>query len=308
MNKKFSELLANYQMTITGNNAYGIINGFETNVSVNPIDNVTPFTLHFSFYITDEGRQNVDRELRNAKIKFLKYKFTMYGLIIGMNDMTSGALIKRLPEVIDQVCSILNQNDARGSEYCPVCGEPLDMATAEKRKIDGLMITLDQECIANINAVIKEENKDFANAPNNYLKGFLGALVGGLAGAGVAIILYLIGFISSLSAFAAVILGAYLYQKFNGKPNKGMIVIVTLTTVVFMILSVFVVYIIEAGQVMRDLNIPISGAEAFFECMKDSEFVGYFIGDLALTLLFTAIGIVYQIVAMFKQVKRKNSI
>ncbi|MDE7464633.1 MAG: hypothetical protein K2M48_06345, partial [Clostridiales bacterium] len=159
-----------------------------------------------------------------------------------------------------------------------------------------------------INAVIAAENKDFAEAPNNYLKGFLGALIGGLAGVGVAVLLYVAGFVSSISAVVSIVVGTLLYRKFHGKPNKMMIVIVALTTIVLMAATVPAIYIIASGVSASKAGSSMSAIEAFAYFMEDPQYAGWFYGDLALVLLFSVVGIVFQIFVLARQIKRQKMI
>lgn len=308
MNKKFVEFCTNYGMTIQGNIAYGTMNGYETNAKLIMLDNVAPLRIHISFYATDAQKQAIGAAIRNLALKFFRMEFTPYGLILGFNDITLRALLKRLPGVLDSIFAILSENGAKTSEACPVCGNQLDKETAKKCNVDGLTITIDSDCVNTINTVISAENKDFDEAPNNYLKGFCGALIGGLVGVAISVLLYLVGLVSSISAFVSIVLGAFLYQKFHGKPNKGMIVIVTLTTFVLLAATVPAIYIIAAGIAANEIGVSISAIEAFKICMQDDEFARMFYSDLALIVLFTVIGSVFQIITLIKKIKRKKNI
>ncbi len=186
--------------------------------------------------------------------------------------------------------------------------KPAVVREFKKCNIDGLTITIDSDCVETINSVIRQENSDFENAPNNYFKGFLGAFIGGLAGVAVAIVLYAIGFISSISAIISIALGTFLYRKFHGKPNKIMIVIVSLTTFVMMIASVVGIYIVSSGIAAAEVGVPMTAIEAFGILMQDSEFSGMFYADLCMVILFTVIGIVVEIFVMAKGIKRRKNI
>ena len=174
--------------------------------------------------------------------------------------------------------------------------------------IDGFIITIDQTCFANINNSIEQDNQEFKQAPNNYLKGFLGVLVGGVAGFALSFVLYLCGFISAISAFVSVALGAFLYKKFGGKQNKMMVVIVAFTTLACMVLSIFGVYIMSAGIASAEVGAGLNAFEAFAVCIKDKEFSGMFYTDLALSVVFSIVGIVWQAITLFKQIKRPTKL
>lgn len=308
MNKKFAAFFADNGMTVSGNTAYGYVRGYESNAVLTTLDSVAPFKLHIAFYATDENKRAIQDALRGAALKFFTFKFTPYGLIIGLNDLTTGKLIKRLPSVMDLVYGAISGNGGLGQGFCPVCGNRFECTDDKKHVIEGFTVSLDDECLSNINAVIEAENKDFKEAPNNYLLGFCGALVGGIVGGLLSAIIYALGFVSSITAIVAVLLGAFLYQKFHGKPNKMMIVIVSCTTLVCMAVSVLVVYIVAAGIAAKDADVTMTAFEAFKFLMSDKEFSGYFYRDLAMVLVFSALGIGLEIYYLINKVKRQKSI
>lgn len=306
MNKRFSTALSNYGMTINGNFAYGIIHGYETNATVNLLDNFTPLRMHISFYATPEQHQNIEAAINNLKIKYFKMEFTTYGISLGFNEFTAGQLIKKLPGVLDSIYGVLSDNGALKSEFCPVCGGQLGEG-AKKCNIDGFTITIDNDCVNRINMIINAENQDFTAAPNNYFKGFLGALIGGVAGAALSIVFYMIGLISAISAFVSIILGAFLYQKFHGKPDKMMIVIVALTTIVLLEATIPVIYIVASGMAAAQEGLSMSAIEAFSLLMEDGEFALYFYRDLAMVFLFSVIGIAFEISYLKRKIKKRKT-
>ncbi len=308
MNKKFSELFSGYGMSINGNYAYGLIKGYETNVVIRMFDNISPVTLHVSCYTTPEQTRAIEQTFLRASLKFFRFAFTDYGVSFGLNDITAGKLIKRMPSILNQIFSTLADNGALDSKYCPVCGNELSVENSKKTKVDGFSIQMDQACISALNNSINAENKDFEEAPNNYVNGFFGAMLGGFIGAIIAIGLYMIGFVSSISAFVAVLTGVFFYKKFHGKPNMMMIAIVALTTLAWMVGSVFIIYISVAYMAVQEANMTLTALEGFKLLMQDSEFAGFFSSDLSLTLLFSLLGIGYQTYALTKAIKRKKAI
>ncbi len=309
MNKKFRLFFESNGMTVDGNNAYGLVKGYETNAQVAMMDNAFPYKWFVSFFATSDQKAQMEAALRNAAIKNFKFTMTDCGVMIGMNDLTVGRLIARLPSVFDTIYGIIASNGGKGDGYCPFCGEPLDPAAVKKSNINGMTVTLDTGCVDKMNAVIDEENRDFAVAPNNYLRGFMGAIVGGVAGIVIAVLLALAGFISSIAAIAAVALGAFLYRKLGGKPNKMMIVIVGATTLVCMVLAVVISYLIAAGIAMNEVGVTdMSVFEVFALCMEDAEFSRLFYLDLVLSMVFAIIGAVVQMVAIGRSIKRKQHI
>lgn len=152
----------------------------------------------------------------------------------------------------------------------------------------------------------------------NSLKPVFGAILGGLCGLAIAIVLNYVGFIASISAFVSVWLGAKLYQKFGGAYDKKMITVVTVTTFVFMILSVFVNWgislKIELDTLRASEELAIENQEllelSFFEVywlvMSSETAILEWGVDLLLTIVFTVLGTVYEVKRMKKEVENKD--
>ena len=313
MNKKFANFFkSNYEMADDGKNVRGTIHGYETSAATVAVafDNtVPPLQLHVSFYATDEQKRTIETAIRNLALKFFQMRFTRFGLWIGFSGFTNGGVIKRLPQDLEKIFTILEENGALKAGFCPVCGNPMDEANSTERDIDGFKIRIDNDCVETINSVISAENAEFENAPNNYLKGFLGAVIGGLAGAAISIVLNLVGFVSSISAIVSIVLGCFLYEKFRGKPNKMMLVIVTVTTMVMLAATIPAIYIVAAGIAANEANVDMSAIDAFTKLMRESEeFARFFYADLALVVLFSAIGAGLQAFTMARKIKRQKNI
>lgn len=303
MNKKFKEYVLSLGMTVNGNFAHGTVKGYETNASIQVTEAAYPVKIHISFYATEEQKRSINAALANLNIKRASFTFSPFGLTIGLNDFTVGGLVKKLPAILDSVFAVISGNGATGAGYCPVCGKPLEEGQGRDCHIDGFSVYLDNDCVETLNSRIAEDNKRFENAPNNYLRGFLGAAIGGVAGAACAIILFLIGFVAAISSVISVLLGAYLYEKFGGKPNKVMLLIVSVTTIVFMALSVLIIYVWAASIIYE----APSAIEAFKIALADSEFSLEFYSNLLMTLLFSLVGAGVEIFYMARKIKRRKN-
>lgn len=308
MNKKFTEMFSGYGMEIHGNSAYGIIRGYETNVEIQILDTQAPVAVYASCYTTSEQKKAIEQALRTAGIKFFKFAFSDYGITLGFNDLTLNRLIKRLPDLLTQCYGILSSNGALESKYCPVCGNELNPENRKKAIVGDFAIYLDQDCIANLNNVISEENKEYADAPNNYLNGFFGALLGGVIGGILGIVLYMAGYISAFSALVAILTGSFFYKKFGGKQDKIMVLILACTTLVCMAGSVVLIYAFTAFGFALEYYPTITMTEAFLAYMQDPEFSQYFFSDLGMTVFFSLLGVGYEISKLYKSVKRKKQI
>ncbi|MDD6980649.1 MAG: hypothetical protein PUJ21_02760 [Clostridia bacterium] len=309
MNKKIQQFFSQYGFQFSGNDGYGIIDGFETNLHYGAMTTTYPVQLHFSCFLSEQQATAIVNQLLAEKHKYLAASATPYGFSLGLNDLTVGKLVAKLPEILKSVCNLLKEHGALGIGYCPVCGSVLDFESGKKCNVDGSIITIDGDCVDKINAAITQANAEFNQAPNNYFRGFLGALVGGVAGVIVSVIFYLFNFISAISSFVAFFLGSFLWTKFGGKRDKMMVFIVTVTTVVMMVLSVLGIYVVASGAAAVEAGVDMTAIEAFtFLLEEDAEFATGFATDMILTLVFCALGCGYEIFALAKKVKRADTI
>lgn len=83
-----------------------------------------------------------------------------------------------------------------------------------------------------------------------------------------------------------------------------MIIIVSVISILAMILGLLTVYVLYAKYIAKDLNLSYSGIEAFKEFMSVSEFKKEFISNFSMTIVFTALGVVYEIIVLSKSVNR----
>lgn len=310
MHKKYKEYFESHGAIVSGDKAYGVINGYEVNfLGIIPYASENygngGVTLHITYYAVDESRRAIESEFKILETKFVRYSFDKFGVKFVITDWTAGKIANKIEEIINKVSEILNNYNALGSAYCPICGMALP-ENATKRLINGMAIKLDDDCVNKLNEMIDQENREFEAAPNNYFKGFLGALIGGVVGAVVAILFYLVGFVSAISSFVAFFIGVLLYKKFGGKPNKMMLVIVTATTFVCMVASVVSIYLYTAGVAGAEYG--LGAVEAFAVLMEDAEFSGLFYTDLALTILFCILGCVFEVVKTARGIKRSKNI
>ena len=308
MNKKIKSYFEGKNFSISGNTGHGYIDGFETNLEVIMLDNKAPVRLHLAFYASSETKCKIVNAIRLLRIKFLTYSTDSYGLYLGLNDITVNKLMKRMDSILAAITNVLHQHEVTGAGYCPLCGEALDSENSKDYSLKNAHLALHHACVENVNEVIKEENADFNAAKDNILKGTLGALLGALIGVVSLIVLYFLGFISALSAFIATFLGAIFYQKFGGKPNKKMIVIVTSVSIVSMLLAVFLLYALAAVGLTLEYGYEMGMMDAFINMMDVPEFKTEFISNLGMTAFFSVIGALSQLSILKKKTERPSTI
>lgn len=305
MNKKINEYFASKGFTIGSNSFYGTVDGYEVNVTFTQ----TYVLVHISLYGEDENKKNLAVGLKATNKRINNIMPTILGVNICITNFTYKLLLTDLDNVFSILGKLATENNLLGVGYCPFCGEPLTEENTKTIDTHFGKITLEEKCIQSINTAIEQENKDFANRPNNYLKGFFGAVIGALAGVILYVILFLIGVISAFSSLLAIILGVYLYKLFGGKPNYVMIGMTTGVSLVSILLTFLVLYIVAATGLCVEANINFTGIDALKYCLENSaEFKAGFIQDIITNIVFLALGTGYALYSTSKSIKRINSI
>lgn len=308
MNKKLKTYFEELGLNVQGNNAYGNYQGYEISADVAILDSVAPVKMHVNLFASAEVKAQMIREILSFRFKNFVIDQDIYGIALGFNDpWTVGKLLKRMPEMINKIFEVFNKYEAKGIEYCPICGELLS-EESKKYKIEWVQITMDNNCVNDINNAIEIDNKNFDEEPNNYLKGALGACIGALVGFAAFIIIFFLGYISSLTSFIAILLGAYLYKKFKGKQNYMMIIIVSTISIVSMLLAVFSIYLLAAQSLALELGFSSTGIQAFKDMMTVTEFNKEFTSNLWMTVFYTILGVAFEIFNLSKSIKRQGKI
>ena len=307
MNKKLAAALQQHSMTVTGNSAYGTVHGYEMSLRAPSPMEQSAYFLHVSFYASEEKKQEAANEIARFGNK-LRVENSAYGLTITLPQpvFTLNPLIEAIGVLFEKLPALFKQKEIPGADVCPYDGNPMT-ENSKRCVMNGFFVTLNNDCIGSINKAIEEENRLFANAPNNYLQGICGALVGGVVGAALVIALYFMEYVASISAIIAVMLGAFLYRKFGGKPNAVMIVIVSVISLIFILIGYYAAVIID---IISEFSLDFGSAAEWLNLSlaEDPEFSKWFYTNLALLLVFTALGIGVMIFSLVRQIKRPKNI
>ena len=265
---------------------YGVYKGYELTLAVNQ-----QFYVHLNFFADGNVKAQAVRVFHTTSNQTMtNVGVSVYGLAATVNGMTANSALKKLTEKLDATIAYLNVNEAKGVGYCPCCGEECDLL--KTIRVNDVYVSLDDKCYNEVAKVAAVEEQHYNAQPNNYLKGFLGAILGAGIGAVAWIVLYYLGFLSALTAVLAVFLGNYFYVKFGGKANNVKNIIVAGVSLVVLVLACVGIYYVEVGSVIAANNLNMTPFELIF---SDEELKGYFISDMAMNVIFTIIGVVAQI-------------
>lgn len=308
MNKHIENALNSYGFSFEKNSGYGFINDYEVNVVVQLGMGAPTFT--FSTYLSLEKKNQFVFQLNQRKLRFVRANAFDFGVSVTVGALTTGQFEKKIADTIPVIIEILESLGAPKKDFCPHTGEKLDEQDSRLVDLCGAKIRISNKGIDAVNTDVAQSNEEFKNAPNNYLKGFSGILVGALAGVAVTVIAALAGFITAFASIVSVCLGVYLYKKFGGKQNYVMIVMSLVTTLVVILGAVVLLYMSAANVIVKEAGLTMnSGFEALKYCINnEADFKKELTIDLALNGLFILIGEGYSIFGLIKMIRRPKGI
>lgn len=303
MNKHIINALNNYTFIYKGNCGYGHINGYEVNVSNNPLD-MGPIFM-FSTFLSPSKKDEFISKMDAKKISMVYSQSFEFGVSVMIGAMTAKSFEQKCAEVMPIILEVLESLEAPKSEICPKSGEKIDELYCRTVILPGskIKIRLSNNAITAINNDIKNTN----NGPNNYLKGFLGILIGVLVGSALMVGLYLLSFLTALATLASIYFGIFLYKKFGGKQGYAMIVMSLITTLLFVFSTIVVVYTVAANNAVAENNLPYKGFEALVYYIDNSvNFKRRFYSDILLNGGFIILEETFLFIQLFVASKKQK--
>lgn len=310
MNKHINEFVTNLNLVETSKAHYsGVYNQYQYGFSYTTIG---ISSLNITFFANFGSKKNEIvswLECEKKLLKFTSYQIDDYYLSIDFNVMlTIGKTLVNVTQASRMLADKFAELEIPNKNYCPVCGQELD--NTDKAIFNGYEFNVDLGCRNTIAQKNAQAEMEFNNAPNNYLKGALGASLFALIGVAVWIILgvatqRIFGYIAILVSFLA----GFGYNKFGGKNNFMKIVIPSLITIVLLIVSLFVIYYVILSNTCKEIGYTGSVMELLgFMLETDEEFKGGIISDVFITVLFAGIGILGSYSYLKKGMHKKNNI
>ena len=309
MNKHIVNALSNYEFTYDKNYGYGFINDYEVNVFDNIMAGGPVFI--FSTFLSQTKKNDFILKMNARKISLVQTQAFDFGVMVMIGSMTAKSFEKKFAEVLPIILDILESLEAPKRDICPQSGEKIDEQECKTIVLPGskIKIRLSNNAVATVNSNIEKSNDDYQNAPNNYLKGFGGIMIGALAGLALTVVFSLMGFITAIAPMASILLGVFLYKKFGGKPSYVMIVMSFVTTLVVILGALTLMYVVVANKAVAQAGLEYRGFEALIYCIKNvPEFQRQFNLDLALNGFFILLAEGFSIYRLIRMIQRPKKL
>lgn len=306
MKKQLEQFAAEHTLSRNGNDMYGSYNGYQVSIRWGGWSSAS---FYVGFHVNLGNKMNeVVNWLNVAQKKQLRIANVTIdgsGLYCIFTNMTLGSSLKKAHEVLYAVTEYLKMQGIPG-DVCPYCGQPME----EKKLVEDnyCLFYAHEACFNSKLSQVEGVESAEASMPNNYLRGFLGALIGGIVGMLIFWGLFQLGFLASISSLIGAVVGSLLYTKFGGKNNKMKIVIIAIVVFVLTAAAFFLCYLQVVSDAMAQAGVYGSAIEMLGYLLEtDQEIRAAFWGDFAMSIIFTVVGIVVVAMSMVRQQKKVSS-
>lgn len=318
MNKKLAEWISLNGFQPYGENGfYGFKEGYQVAGEIGA-DTASSFV---TVSCPISGKENeVEALLAGLKKSraIVSYTYSFNEICIKLNSAISTGIFFGAKK-LSSVDGLVRGLSAAGipKDRCPYCGEILDRnATGEVQPVEvpgRRVFCAHRRCMdavagqeaAAVREAAQKRADYFANAPGNYGRGFLGALIGTVVGCVVWGLIYAIGFYASIIAVLIAYLSSFLWDKFGGKNDKVKIVCICVLTVVGIVVTQFAIYLLLTSAAMQEAGMEGNLFSVFISLMEsNAEFSRAVWIDTVLALVFGVIGLIGSVLSMVKKQKK----
>ena len=300
MNKILNEFLNSHSFTNDPKTGfYGKLNGFQISGSVNQM---TGSTCTVNVHLNEDAAEKVAAWVEENKKKYgiLNPVYTTNSVSCMINPPFGP--VKKYIAFMEDITAFLK--DVTATDCCPFCGETLE-GSEDIRLVGtyGRMFHAHEHCFDEYTEQVKSGEIKEAQAPNNTLRGLLGAILGSLAGCIIWALMFLFtDYFVVIVAFLISMGAAFMWGKFGGKNNKAKIAVVWAVSIIMMLLTMLASYLIFVA-VSVDGNV----FENFiYNLQVTPSFRSLVIVDTLISFVFIIVANVYMTINVLKTQKLES--
>ena len=300
MNKILNEFLNSHSFTNDQKTGiYGKLNGFQISGSVNQM---TGSTCTVNVHLNEGAAEKVAAWVEENKKRYgiLNPVYTTNSVSCMINPPFGP--VKKYIAFMEDITAFLK--DVTATDCCPFCGETLE-GSEDIRLVGtyGRMFHAHEHCFDEYTEQVKSGEIKEAQAPNNTLRGLLGAILGSLAGCIIWALMFLFtDYFVVIVAFLISMGAAFMWGKFGGKNNKTKIAVVWAVSIIMMLLTMLASYLIFVA-VSVDGNV----FENFiYNLQVTPSFRSLVIVDTLISFVFIIVANVYMTINVLKTQKLES--
>lgn len=297
MNKFLSGFLAENGFVFDNTTFNGELKGFQVSGVVNGSNIRAAVNVHLN-----EGETaQIGNWLQDNKraFSFIRYYVDENGFYGEINAFSAA---KKCVQFLESAISYISS--FKQPYRCPFCGDEM---TEDKRLvgIGNNKMYAHEKCFDDYCEQVRGNEMQIAAAPNNYLKGALGALAGCIVGGGLFIFLYcVLNLIAGIAGIAGSLLAAFLWDKLGAKNDKVKIIVIWVMTIIIFTVAVFAGFLIDIavefpGENALDIFLTLISSNASVA----KEYQGAVIYDGVMSAIFILVGNIYTTIRVLQTQK-----
>ncbi len=306
MNKsdmKLAEVARSFNLRFDSNASaiFGNYRGYDVCIVKTP---AKVFQVSVNVVGSNQNPHEMDFNQFNKDVKEITSVFVKNGgevVFLTAGGISENGTLEKLQIALEKICETLRVRGLRN-----VCAGCMQEIPTTPYLINGNGLHFCDECFNNVRGAIGGAELKLSQKKENVAFGIVGALLGSLVGVAAIVIIGQLGYVAAISGFILAVATLMGYEKFAGKSSKkgALISIVIMAVMVyvgnhadwaFVIAREFEADFFESFMAVNEV-IALAGVES-----------DYYM-NLGLIALFTIIGSLGTIIAMFKNPTKKSAI
>lgn len=262
-------------------------------------------SLSIAARLENESALSSAYELLNDKGIMNEYRIsgsTVSPSAVSVTFIDNPGTMKKIIAFVDSFCDGLDSFGAKGVGYCSSCGLELGGAGVPALMNDTVYM-LHEGCLHRDDEQLncaKEEKKKEGSAVTGTIGAFIGAIIGAIPWA----VAYYFGWFVGWLGFLVGIAAKKGYELLNGKESRAKGVAVIIATILGVIVAESAAIMVSVGVIWAQEGATFSVLDVvysyFYTLISDTETLMLVIKDIALGLVFAALGIWSTIREIFK--------
>lgn len=251
----------------------------------------------------DDDKDYIVKKLEANKIK--KHEWQQNGIKIEFAEYFIPYSISKIKDLLNELVNYFAVKYPAQKPPCQHCG--LQNKT-EIYDLNNVSMLICNDCYKHFEKTIQDENAEREYIPNNYLRGFIGALLFAIPGILLAVLLFVfLNSLAAVSAIAYIFLGILGYKKFKGKITPVGAIIIIIAGLIMVGIGTTVAYSVYILQLLYK-EIGFIYIDRLFEVLKMPEIQKELMTNIVISYLVSGIFFALQLNNMLKEWKGVKSI